>query len=105
MATTTRKPYPTDLTDEQWAILQPLLPPAKPGGRPRAVDLREVINTLLYLNRMAYGQNIRPHRFTRGDNPIMAPSSDGILPLKHRYSPWVWMEDGEGRDTWIGSSC
>jgi putative transposase len=51
MAGTTRKAYLTDLTDEQWAILAPLIPPAKPGGRPREVDMREVINTILYLNR------------------------------------------------------
>jgi transposase len=38
--------YPSDLTDEQWAILEPLIPPAKPGGRPRSVDLREVINAI-----------------------------------------------------------
>lgn len=43
--------YPTDLTDDQWALLAPLLPPAKPGGRPREVDLRLVVNTLIYLNR------------------------------------------------------
>ena len=30
-----RAPYPTDLTDAQWALVAPLLPPAKPGGRPR----------------------------------------------------------------------
>jgi transposase len=46
----TRKPYLTDLTDEQWAILELLIPPPRPGGRPRAVDMREVINTILYLN-------------------------------------------------------
>lgn len=51
MAATTRKSYLTDLTNDQWDILQPLIPPAKPGGRPRAVDMREVINTLLSLNR------------------------------------------------------
>ena len=39
-----RKPYPSGLTGEQWDILFPLLPPAKPGGRPRTVDLREVVN-------------------------------------------------------------
>ena len=33
-----RKRYPSDLTDAQWQALQPLLPPAKPGGRPRQVD-------------------------------------------------------------------
>lgn len=37
-----RKPYPTDLTEEHWAILEPLIPLAKPGGRPRSVDMREV---------------------------------------------------------------
>ncbi len=34
--------YPTDLTDEQWAVVEPLLPAAKPGGRPRRTDLRAV---------------------------------------------------------------
>jgi putative transposase len=47
MPTPTRKPYLTDLTDDQWHILQPLIPLAKPGGRPRAVDMREIINTIL----------------------------------------------------------
>jgi hypothetical protein len=43
-----RKNYPSDLTDEQWAILEPMIPPAKQsnrGGRPRRVDMREVLNT------------------------------------------------------------
>jgi putative transposase len=43
--------YPTDLTDAQWAWLEPLLPPAKPGGRPRTVNLRLVLNTIFYLNK------------------------------------------------------
>lgn len=43
--------YPTDLTDDQWAILEPLLPAAKPGGRPRTVNLRLVLNTIFYLNK------------------------------------------------------
>lgn len=43
--------YPTDLTDEQWAILEPLLPLARRGGRPRTVDLRLVINTIFYLHK------------------------------------------------------
>jgi putative transposase len=51
MQTTARKAYATDLTDEQWAILEPLIPSAKHGGRPRLVDMREVINAILYLNR------------------------------------------------------
>jgi putative transposase len=39
-----RQPDPTDLTDDQWELIEPRLPKAKPGGRPRSVDLREVTN-------------------------------------------------------------
>jgi putative transposase len=56
-----RKPYPSDLTDEQWAILQPLIPPAKSGGRPRKVDMREVMNTLFYQNRSGCQWDMLPH--------------------------------------------
>jgi putative transposase len=45
------KRYPSDLTRTQWKRLQPLLPPAKPGGRPRAVDLREILNGIFYIAR------------------------------------------------------
>ena len=41
--------YPSDLTDAEWAVVAPLLPPARPGGRPRTTDLREVVNAILYL--------------------------------------------------------
>lgn len=51
MDATARKLYSTDLTDAQWERVAPLLPPAKHGGRPRTVNLREVVNTILYLNR------------------------------------------------------
>lgn len=50
-----------DLTDKQWALLEPLLPPAKEGGRPRSTDLREVINTLLYQNRTGCQYDMLPH--------------------------------------------
>ena len=56
-----RKAYATDLTDEQWALIEPLLPPAKPGGRPRTTDLREVLNTLLYQNRTGCQWDLLPH--------------------------------------------
>jgi len=42
-----RRAYPSDLTDAQWAVLKPLIPPARPGGRPRSADVREVVNGLL----------------------------------------------------------
>ena len=41
--------YPSDLTDEEWALVAPLIPPAKRGGRRRSVDLREVVNGLMYV--------------------------------------------------------
>jgi putative transposase len=59
-----RKTYPSDLTDEQWAIVAPLLPPAKSGprgGHPRQVDMREVLNTLFYLNRSGCQWDMLPH--------------------------------------------
>jgi putative transposase len=43
--------YPSDLTDAQFARLAPLLPAAKPGGRPRSVHLHTVVNAILYVNR------------------------------------------------------
>jgi transposase len=45
------KRYPSDLTDAQWELIRPLLPAARPGGRPRSVDLREVVNAILYVVR------------------------------------------------------
>lgn len=58
-----RKPYPTDLTDEQWKLVEPLLPLAKPGGRPRKTDLREVLNALFYLVRSGCQWRMLPHEF------------------------------------------
>jgi putative transposase len=57
----TRKAYSTDLTDEQWTLLAPLLPAAKPGGRPRSVDLREIVNGLLYVLRTGCPWRSVPH--------------------------------------------
>jgi putative transposase len=58
-----RKPYPTDLTDEQWTLLKDWLPDAKPGGRPRATELREVVNAMLYLVRNSCTWRSLPHDF------------------------------------------
>jgi putative transposase len=64
MNTGSRKPYPTDLTDEQWAILERLLLTSEDRVRPgpeRTVDLREVVNTILYLNRTGCQWAMLPH--------------------------------------------
>lgn len=41
--------YPTDLTDAEWALVEPHIRPAKRGGRPRTTNMREVANAILYL--------------------------------------------------------
>jgi len=56
-----RKAYPSDLTDAQWEELDPLLPPAKPGGRRRSVNMREVINGILYVLRGGIPWRMIPH--------------------------------------------
>jgi len=56
-----RTPYSSDLTDGQWLLIEPLIPPAKPGGRPRKVDMREVVNGILYLNRTGCAWRLLPN--------------------------------------------
>lgn len=58
-----RTAYPSDLTDEQWRLIKPLIPPAEPGGRSRQVDMREVINGILYLSRTGCSWRMLPHEF------------------------------------------
>ena len=58
-----KKPYPSDLSDEQWKVLAPLLPVAKSGGRPRSVDIREVVNGILYVLRNGCTWRALPHDF------------------------------------------
>jgi putative transposase len=55
-----RKPYPSDLTDDQWALIEPLIPVYK-VGRPRTNDMREVLNAIFYLNRSGCPWDMLPH--------------------------------------------
>jgi putative transposase len=59
----TRKRYPTDLTDAEWDIACPLIPHEQPGGRPREVDMREVLNAIFYLLRTGCSWEMLPHDF------------------------------------------
>src|SRR5437867_12876343 len=45
------KIYPSDVTDDQWLVLEPHIPPTKHGGRHRVVDIRRVVNAIFYRNR------------------------------------------------------
>src|SRR5438132_12140693 len=84
-----RKAYRSDLTDEQWAIIKPLLPPAKSGGRPRTVDLREVVNTLFYQARTGVQWEYLPH---------------DLVPKSTAWDYFVaWQKDGTWRGPhWLG---
>jgi putative transposase len=75
-----RAKYPTDLTDAQWERIRPLLPKAKPGGRPRSVDLREVLNGIFYIVRGGIPWRMLPH-----DLPPW-----GTV----HYFYWKWRRDG-----------
>jgi putative transposase len=57
-----RKPYPSDLTDEQWEIVRLLIPVSR-VGRPREVDMREVLNAIFYLDRAGCQWDMLPHDF------------------------------------------
>jgi len=77
-----RKAYPSDLTDAQWAIMEPLLPASRNnrGGRPRELEMREVLNTLLYLNRSGCQWEMLPH---------------DLLPKSSVYDYFAqWRDDG-----------
>jgi transposase len=56
-----RRHYSTDLTDTEWATLEPLIPPEKPGGRPRSVDMREIMNAISYVLRGGIPWRMLPH--------------------------------------------
>jgi transposase len=63
MAPATSMLYPSDLSDREWSILAPLLPPPKPGGRPRAVDLRWMLNGLFHVLRRGCQWRLLPREY------------------------------------------
>jgi putative transposase len=58
-----RRRYPSDLTDAEWAILEPLVPPPRLGGRPCAHPRREVVDAILYVLRNGVVWRALPHDF------------------------------------------
>lgn len=56
-----RRAYPTDLSDEEWAILSPLIPPPKPDGRPCTYERREIVNGIFYVLRSGCAWRLLPH--------------------------------------------
>jgi putative transposase len=76
------KRYPSDLTDAQWALLEPWIPPPRPGGRPRKTNMRAVVNAIFYLTREGCSWRALPHDFP---------------PWKTVYN---YFEDWNGDGTW-----
>lgn len=58
-----RKPYPTDLSDREWTILEPLVPAVKTGGRPARWERREIANAIFYVTRSGCTWRQLPHDF------------------------------------------
>ena len=56
-----RKPYPSDLSDAEWQLIEPHIPPADPGGRPREADMREVLNGIYYVLKSGCQWDMLPH--------------------------------------------
>src|SRR5436305_526819 len=92
MNTRPRQPYITDITDEQWALLEPLLlafeDRVRPGP-PRDVDLREVVNTLRYQNRTGCQWALLPHDL----------SPKALHSRKGSRGSREWLERGDGNAT------
>jgi putative transposase len=73
-----RRPYPTDLTDEEWAAIAPWVArPAGPGA-PTQVDLREIVNALRYLNRTGCAWRHLPHEFPNYNT------------VRYYFDKWTW---------------
>jgi putative transposase len=70
---TPMKPYASDLSDAQWVILEPLIPPAKPGGRPRRVNRRQMLNGIFDVLRSGCAWRLVPH-----DYPAWSTVSDSF---------------------------
>ena len=58
-----RLPYPTDLTDHEWALIEPYVPQAKAGGRPEQYPKREILNGIFYIVRGGCAWRLLPHDF------------------------------------------
>jgi putative transposase len=93
-----RKPYPSDLTDEQWAILEPLIP-VNTTGRPREVDMREVLNAIFYLNRSGCQWDMLPH-----DLPAKSPVDDSFRQWRSDGT-WQSILDALRREVRTAGGC
>jgi transposase len=92
--------YPTDMTDEQWDLIEGLLPAAKPGGRPRSVDLRAVVNAIFYIVVAGCAWRMLPHDFPKWKTVysyFRAWREDGTWAAVHERLV-LWLRVSEDRE-------
>ena len=82
-----REPYSSDLTDAQWERIAPLIPPAKPGGRPRTVELRAILNAIFYRTKTGCQWRNLPH-----DLPPWGTAA-GYFRIWRRSGTWTTIHD------------
>ena len=72
------KRYPSDMTDEEWAILEPLIPDSRSGGRPRSANMHEVMNGIFYVLRGGIPWRFLPKEFPLADGvSLLSPLENG----------------------------
>lgn len=70
-----RRAYDTDLSDAEWHKIEPLVPKAKSGGRPRSQNLREMINAVFYIVKAGCTWRLLPHdRSEVADSVLLLPT-------------------------------
>jgi transposase len=92
--------YPSDLTDAEWALVGPMIPPARRGGRPRDVNVREVVNAIFYVlstgcQWQALPKDLPPK--STAHHYFMLWDWDGTLERIH-HALYVAVREGEGRE-------
>src|SRR5580765_3192783 len=92
--------YPSDLSDAEWALVAPLIPPSKRGGRPRSVNVREVWNAVFYVLWTGCQWKALPKDFPAKSTVhwyLMLWNWDGTLERIH-HTLYVAVRDHEGRE-------
>src|SRR3712207_153424 len=72
-----RKRYPTDLSDAEWACIEPYLPTPETSGRPRVHTLRELLDAIFYIVRSGCAWRLLPHEFPPWKRPFTTTSELG----------------------------
>lgn len=90
--------YPSDLTDREWDVIKPLIPPAKSGGRPRSTDMRMVLNAIFYLDRGGIAWRYLPREYPPWETVygyFRQWRIDGLWPRMHdRLRSLVRVQEG-----------